>query len=642
MATNGIDFVISGKNLAGSAFDGLLKSLQTTSTASIGFGKSFAIVSKGLSESLANTTNAVGSLASSVTQGLAKSIGTLSQSVAKSIATIVSGSADAYAKVSVASARASKIESTIKPALKTVEKSLQQVEEKTNRTARATEGLYRATTLLAGAYAAIKSGMAVLGGLDKINSAYALQTKNVKDLNSALSARGASGNSKQMQDFAASLQKLTGVGDEVTIGLMQQALALGYSADAADDATKAAIGLAEATGKTAEQSLGDMKDALQGNFEAFYAVNPQIMYMRTNQQKLAAVLEIANQGLKQQSGNMLTVEGSGRRASGAFGNLLESIGAIIAPIRVLINAGIQKFAETMQSVLVPAVEYANEVLKNIGPVIDWVREKVVQGINIIISAFTFLEVIVTNLGSVWELMKAVAERAMIQIVETVKYSFTDVIPAYLMWFGENIINLMKDAWNGVIAVVTNAGKILGDLVYTIFEFIASGGEGGIDGLMSSMGEAASRSLLDGFKSSLTDLPEIAGRTITDREKELTEIIGLVGANLGQEFADKLKERLIGVGDTVGDELAAASGNFNLQGRNNAIMQGINAQESRLLTRGPGSAMSVPQLLERVINVLGNIEQKPGLQNDDQGTIDAIKKAAEEEAKRKKLLLVPVK
>ena len=529
-----------------------------------------------------------------------------------------------------------------KPAMASVEKSLERIEGKANDVAKSTDRLAKVTSLLAGAYAAFQAGLAILGGLDKINSAYALQTKNVKDLNSALAARGQAGESKQMQAFAASMQKLTGVGDELTIGLMQQALAMGYSADAADDAAKAAIGLADVTGKTAEQSLGDMKAALQGNFEAFHALNPQIMYMRTNQQKMAAVLEIANQGLKQQSGNMLTVEGSGKRADGAFGDLLESIGAIIAPIRVLINAGIQKFAETMQSVLVPAVEYANEVLKNIGPVIDWVREKVVQGINIIIGAFTFLEVIVTNLGSVWELMKAVAERAMIQIVETVKYSFTDVIPAYLMWFGENIINLMKDAWNGVIAIVTNAGKILGDLVYTIFEFIASGGEGGIDGLMSSMGEAASRSLLDGFKSSLTDLPEIAGRTITDREKELTEIIGLVGANLGQEFADKLKERLIGVGDTVGDELAAASGNFNLQGRNNAIMQGINAQESRLLTRGPGSAMSVPQLLERVINVLGNIEQKPGLQNDDQGTIDAIKKAAEEEAKRKKLLLVPVK
>jgi hypothetical protein len=55
--------------------------------------------------------------------------------------------------------------------------------------------------------------------------------------------------SKRLQAFASDMQKLTGVGDEVTLGLMRQAAMLGVDADQLDDAAKAAIGLSEATGK---------------------------------------------------------------------------------------------------------------------------------------------------------------------------------------------------------------------------------------------------------------------------------------------------------------------------------------------------------------------------------------------------------
>lgn len=490
-----------------------------------------------------------------------------------------------------------------------------------------------ALTGLAAAYAIIKASIAVLGGLDKINSAYALQTKNVKDLNSALAARGQSSQSKPMQDFAASLQKLTGVGDEVTIGLMQQAIAMGYATDAADDATKAAVGLADVTGKTAEQSLGDMKEALQGNFEAFHGLNPQIMYMRTNQEKLAAVFAIANQGLKQQSQNMLTVEGSGRRVDGAFGDLLESVGAIIAPFRVLINAGIQKLSESLQTVLAPAVEYANEMLANIGPIIDWVKEKVVQGINIIIGAFTFLEVIVTNLGSVWELISLSTELAMGKIVGWVRWAFLDVIPKLIEWDMENFTKVLETGFNLAYTIVSNHVTKIVDALAAMWKYIASGGQ---TDLLAELGAISARSYLDGFESTIGALPEIAGRKLTEREKELAEKMGQIGANLGQQFSDKMKERMIGIGDTVGSELQSASDQFNLQGRKAVLMQGINAQESRLLTRGPGSIMTIAQATEQITKRLDILLGKPGLQNDDAATIAAIK-----EKKEKEIKLVPV-
>lgn len=494
------------------------------------------------------------------------------------------------------------------PAFTSTEKGLARLEAGTKSLKTATQSLMASMAPLLAVFAAVKAVMAAVGGVKAANEAYDKQAEAVKRLNAALAIRGQQAASASMQATAKNLEKLTGVSDETTLALMQTAQSMGFATDKADDAAKASLGLAEAMGKTAEQSLGDMKAALEGNFEAFHGINPQIMFMRTNQEKLAAVMAIANQGLAQQSKDMGTVSGSGRRADSAMGSLMESLGKIIAPIRVLINAGLQQLATTLDSLLVPIVQYATSILENIGPIMEWVQGKVVAAINVMIGAFTFFEVILTNLGSVWEIVKAAAELAMITISESVMHTLTKVIPAYAMWFGENFINLIKDAFNGVIAVITNAGRIIGEMVYQIFAFIASGGEGGIEGLMSGLGEAASISLLDGFKSSLTSLPEIAERQLTAREQDLADKIGKVGGRLGQEFSDKMSERMIGVGSTLGDEVKAATADINLKGRAAIMTQGVQVTEGRLLTRGPGS--SIPNKMDEIINLLKRPPKPP--------------------------------
>jgi len=487
------------------------------------------------------------------------------------------------------------------PAMSAVEKSLQRLEQKTDSIGKSTQRLAAITGTLTTVYVAVKAALAALGGLNRINAAYDAQTESVKKLNAALQIREASEASKGMQDVAKSIEKMTGISDSATLALMRQASGMGFATSAIDDAAKAATGLGAAMGKDAAASLGDLKSALEGNFDAFYAVNPQIMYMRTNQERLAAVMAIANQGLAQQAADMTTVAGSGRRADSAMSTLMESIGKIIAPIRVLINAGLQQLATSLDSLLVPAVQFATKILENIGPVMEWVKEKVVAAINVMVGAFTFMEVIVTNLGSVWEIAKAAAELAMITISEVVMHAFTKTIPAYVVWFGENFINLIQDAFNGVITIITNAGRIIGETVYQIFAFIASGGEGGIEGLMAGLGEAASISLLDGFKSQLTSLPEIAARQLTEREKDLAEKIGSVGGRLGEEFSNKMRERMLGVGSTLSTEVQNAASSIDLKMRPSVLMQGTAVTEGRLLTRGPG--MRLPDQMQEIIRLL---------------------------------------
>jgi len=492
-----------------------------------------------------------------------------------------------------------------KPAMSSVEKSLERLEKKTGDVGKSTNQLAMLTGTLAAAWVAAQAAIAALGGIEKINAAYDFQTAAVKRLTSALKVRGDSSGamSKSLQAEAADIQRLTGVGDELTLGYMQQAASMGFATDRIDDAAKASIGLAEVTGKDVNASMADLKAALEGNFDAFYQLNPQIMFMRTNQEKMAAVLAIANQGLATAAENTTTVAGSGQRASGALGDLMEVIGAIIAPVRVLINAGLQQLAESLQAVLAPAAAYATSIMERIGPIMDWVKEKVVQGVNIIIGAWTFFETILLNLGSVWEMAAATAELWMIKIVESVMHAITVEIPAYAAWFGENFVNLMRDAVMLAYTVVSNHVLKIVDTFRALWDFIASGGTTDV---LGRLGEISGRSYLEGFQSSLTALPQIAERQLTQREKDLAAKIGDIGSRLGKEFSDKMEERIVGLGSTVADELNTGTAGLNLQGRASVITQGVGATEGRLLTRGAGS--SVPNLMQQLIREVQQIKQ----------------------------------
>ena len=467
-----------------------------------------------------------------------------------------------------------------------------------NNAAKAMVSVERLLKQITAAYVAFQATALSVAKINQVNAAYDAQTEALKKLNSALQIRGDQGASAGMQQVAKDLEKLTGVSDQTTLGLMNQAQSMGFATGAMDDAAKAALGLAAATGKDASASLGDMKAALEGNFEAFHGLNPQIMFMRSNQEKLAAVMAIANQGLARQSQDMGSVSGSGRRADSAMTTLMETFGKIIAPIRVLINAGLQQLSESLTGLLAPAAEYATSVLENIGPMMDYVKEKIVQGINIAVGAFTFFEVILSNLSSVWEIVKASAQLAMEWIAQEIAFTLTERIPAYAMWFVDNFPNIIRDGFNFAFTIVRNRLQQMADAIASFFVFIETGGQTDVVG---QLGEIAGRNLLEGFKSSLTALPDIAARQITQREKDLADKIGAVGGRLGQEFSDKMRERMLGVGDDLSGELNAATKNINLQGRGAVITQGIPATEGRLLTRGPGTRL--PDMVQQILEEL---------------------------------------
>jgi hypothetical protein len=89
--------------------------------------------------------------------------------------------------------------------------------------------------------------------------------------------------------------------------------------------------------------------------------------------------------------------------------------------------------------------------------------------------------------------------------------------------------------------------------------------------------------------------------LTEREKDLAEKIGAVGGRLGEEFSNKMRDRMLGVGSTLSSEVQNAASSIDLKMRPSVIMGGIPATEGRLLTRGPGTRL--PDMLQQILQEL---------------------------------------
>ena len=289
-------------------------------------------------------------------------------------------------------------------------------------------------------------------------------------------------------------------------------------------------------------------------------------------------------------------------AQEAIKQLMVAVGGLLAPLVQVGAEGITVFATTITAILQPAIAWMTGAFESIRPMID----VFLQGI---IAAATGVEVAFTNMGQVVQLAWLSFKLGFAMMIEGTKHTFTVVLPSYIQWFGENAYNLVRDAAVGMVTVLTNFGKNLGEFGAAIYMWVSGGMKGGLDGLMNQLGQTMMVGLADGFEAQTQALPEIAARQITDYERDLMSQMATVGGNLGNEFNARFQERTAGIADSLtfkgtpaaeapaeklGNSLAAVADSQA------TIAQQLSASESRLLTRGPseGPMQSVAQASQK--------------------------------------------
>ena len=272
-----------------------------------------------------------------------------------------------------------------------------------------------------------------------------ISSSNEAFLTQAEAARGAT---EAQKAFASELQRTLGIGDEVTLDVMQQAKALGIAEGQMQEATKAAIGISEATGEGISEALKKVNRALNGNADAFSESIPGLTEMATESDKLAAVNALVTRGLEKQAQKMEGLQGIQTRASNSLGDLMEVFGEILAPIRAVISQGVLVFSEVMQKALVPAVELANQAMKQMPVIFEFTKNVIVGGVAAVQTAFT-------NLPKIVEYASVRMQLGWTQMQENAKHAFTVVLPEYMKWFEENAPTILQNGANAASTIFHN-------------------------------------------------------------------------------------------------------------------------------------------------------------------------------------------
>jgi hypothetical protein len=173
----------------------------------------------------------------------------------------------------------------------------------------------------------------IKAGLEGVLDAAIADEKSQEKLRATLRSTGneVENNAQRINDFADGLRDVANVDDDVTRSLVSLGLNLGIGADKIDDVVEASLGLAEATGGDATDAMEKLIKANQGNWTALQKQLPLLKEMKSQEERLAYVQKIAQQGMEQRRESLKTLGGSTQQLKLATGELAESVGGLLAP-----------------------------------------------------------------------------------------------------------------------------------------------------------------------------------------------------------------------------------------------------------------------------------------------------------------------
>jgi hypothetical protein len=262
----------------------------------------------------------------------------------------------------------------------------------TNTTANIAKGFALAQIGIAAAGKAIQ---AVTGFVKGAVAASNEQIAAVTSLNAALEAQGnlTATASQDIQDFAAEMQSLTTIGDEVTISMAAQIEAMtGLGGDALPQATQAAIQLSKAFGIELTAAAKLVGKELISDTSLLNRYGIQVDKSASQQEQLNQILEATAAGMSIAQAEATTFEGRLMQLDNAYGDLLESIGAVITDNQTMMF-GLGKLTEVVQLLITNVDEWFTNnkaVAEQIAGDMLNALVLLVQGIHAVVDGFTLL------------------------------------------------------------------------------------------------------------------------------------------------------------------------------------------------------------------------------------------------------------
>lgn len=179
---------------------------------------------------------------------------------------------------------------------------------------------------------------------------------------------------------------------------------------------------------------------------------------------------------------------------------------------------------------------------------QWMSDGVVFALNV--AAFA-----ITNWRDVFELAGAQVALSVVSTANQIIYFFSDVIPGVLSWFADNWKDIFTTIWTFTKSVFLNLGKNIGAFASALWSFLKG------DGFNFEF-----TGLLDGFESTIKQLPQIADRELGPVEKSLKDQVDSLSGILGEGLAKSLDgqtAKSAGVTDAITSAVMNAAGGLSM-------------------------------------------------------------------------------
>lgn len=292
------------------------------------------------------------------------------------------------------------------------------------------------------------SGLAVsMFGLGAIKNfvedavkAYIVQEDAVNGLERALKRVGEGSYSKQLQQVARDLQKLTIYGDEATMKVMALGVNMGISAKQMEDATRAAMGLAAGYKLDLNTAMQLVGKAAVGNTALLGRYGIKLDQTKPKQEQFNELLKKGND-LFQLAGAQ-TFGQHLKQLQNAWGDLTEQIGAFVISL-----SGFDESMEGFKNSIVDATDLLRDNVDQWAFEIKYVLSYFEAGLK---NVYAMVEPVITYI------VKLVTD-AVVNIVRIGQWTF-DNLDKLIDNFPKIIVALCKD----ILMLLVNLGETLVD------------------------------------------------------------------------------------------------------------------------------------------------------------------------------------
>ena len=407
-------------------------------------------------------------------------------------------------------------------------------------------------------------------------SAYKESLEAQRKLSAVIEATGGAAGltTDQITAFAGEMQTLTNFEDDATTGAAAALAAFTNIRGATfTDTIKSAMDLSTVMGGDLQSNVKLLGKALNDPAEGLAKLSRAGVTFTDAQKEQIKTL--------QESGDLLGAQDVILGAlQDKFGGAAE---AVADPWTQLQNT-LGDVAENLGSVLLPSI---NVVAEGVSSMLSVVVDAGDSFANMGIEAAVVLE----NMGGIINLTLLNWELFFVQIGADAAYLFTEQIPAYLTWFGNNWYQIFETTASNTLTIFENLATNIQNIWTGVMDYFA-GNPMTFDW----------KPLSDGFINTIGELPDIPPRAIGELERGLSESIAAATDALGQSMNES-RDRITAQFDTnskvpagliapEADAGGAAKEKAAGKSESRAALAG-SAEAASIFLRGIGGANDVP-------------------------------------------------